>query len=35
MTLPASVAGAERSFSTLKRIKSFSRSTMGQLRLDT
>lgn len=33
MTLPASVAGAERSFSALKRIKSFSRSTMGQLRL--
>nr|CAI5869430.1 unnamed protein product [Callosobruchus analis] len=33
MPLPTSVAGAERSFSALKSIKSFSRSTMGQLRL--
>lgn len=32
-TLPVSVAGAERSFSALKRIKNYNRSTMGQERL--
>ena len=32
-TLPVTVASAERSFSQLKRIKSYSRSTMAQERL--
>jgi hypothetical protein len=34
MTLPSSNAGGERSFSCLKRVKSYLRSTLGQERLD-
>lgn len=34
LSLPVSVASAERSFSTLKRIKNFNRSTMSQERLN-
>lgn len=34
LSLPASVSSAERSFSTMKRIKNFNRSTMAQERLN-
>src|SRR5207244_7285453 len=34
LVLPASTASAERSFSTLRRVKSYLRATMGQERLN-